>query len=58
MFCPVKIFSLIVCLVQKEGIDMEQGKIGRFIRNVRKNKGLTQEELASSLGVTDKSVSR
>lgn len=36
---------------------MNQEKIGKFIMNARKNKGLTQSELASILGVTDRSVS-
>ena len=37
---------------------MDQEKIGKFIANLRKEKRLTQEQLAEKLGVTDKSVSR
>ena len=37
---------------------MDQQKIGAFISECRKEKGLTQAQLAEKLGVTDKSVSR
>ena len=37
---------------------MDQIKIGIFILNCRKEKGLTQEQLAEKLGVTSKSISR
>ena len=37
---------------------MDQEKIGKFIASLRKEKGLTQEELAEILGVSNKSVSR
>lgn len=37
---------------------MNQEKIGKFISECRKNKNITQEELAEKLGVTNKSVSR
>ncbi|MDO4282496.1 MAG: helix-turn-helix transcriptional regulator [Clostridia bacterium] len=37
---------------------MNQEKIGLFIRELRKEKNMTQEQLAENLGVTDKSVSR
>lgn len=36
---------------------MNQEKIGKFILECRKNKKLTQSELAEKLGVTDKSIS-
>lgn len=36
---------------------MDQEKIGKFIAECRKNKKLTQTELASKLGVTEKSIS-
>ena len=36
---------------------MNQQKIGKFIFKLRKEKGLTQAELAEKLGVTDRSVS-
>ena len=37
---------------------MNQVKIGKFIAECRKNKNLTQVELARQLGTTDKSVSK
>lgn len=37
---------------------MNQEKIGKFIAESRKAKGITQKEFAETLGVTDKTVSR
>ncbi len=37
---------------------MDQEKIGAFIRDVRKETGLTQEQFAEKLGVSQRSVSR
>ena len=37
---------------------MDQGKIGSFISAMRKNQGLTQEQLGEKLGVTNKTISR
>ena len=37
---------------------MNQEKIGKFISEIRKEKGITQQELANKLGVTDKAVSK
>jgi len=37
---------------------MDQIKIGKFILDCRKEKGLTQEQLAEKLGVSSKSISR
>ena len=37
---------------------MESEKIGAFIRQLRKERGMTQKELAATLGVTDKAVSK
>ena len=37
---------------------MDQEKIGKFIATMRKEKNLTQEELAEKLGVSNKSISR
>lgn len=37
---------------------MNQEQIGKFISELRKEKNMTQEELASILGVTNKSISR
>lgn len=37
---------------------MDQGKIGRFIASCRKQKNLTQMQLAEKLGITDRAVSK
>ena len=37
---------------------MEQTKIGNFIAQKRKEKNLTQSQLAAKLGVSDKTVSK
>lgn len=37
---------------------MNPKRIGRFIAKVRKEKRLTQEELAEKLGVSNRSISR
>ena len=37
---------------------MDQVKIGKFIAALRKQKGMTQEQLGEKLGVTNKTVSR
>lgn len=37
---------------------MDQIKIGRFIADCRKNKKLTQAQLAEKLGITDKAISK
>ncbi|MBO4681895.1 MAG: helix-turn-helix transcriptional regulator, partial [Clostridiales bacterium] len=37
---------------------MDQVKIGRFIAECRKAKGLTQAALAEKLGITDRAVSK
>ena len=37
---------------------MDQKKVGDFLAQLRKEKGLSQKELAQIVGVTDKTVSR
>ena len=37
---------------------MNQEKIGKFISELRKEKNMTQEQLAEKMGVTDRSISR
>ena len=37
---------------------MEQDKIGKFIQSLRKEKNLTQQELAALIGVTDRAISK
>ena len=41
-----------------EASKMNQVKIGKFIAALRKEKGMTQEQLGEKLGVTNKTVSR
>ena len=42
----------------KGGVVMDTVITGRFISELRKEKGLTQAELAEKLNVTDKAVSK
>ena len=42
----------------KGGQKMDQAKIGRFLKELRKEKKLTQEQLAEKIGVTGRTVSR
>ena len=37
---------------------MDQNKIGRFIAECRKKKGLTQMQLAEKLNITDRAISK
>lgn len=37
---------------------MDQAKSGRFIAEKRKEKGMTQKELAKHLGIGDKAISK
>ena len=37
---------------------MEKEKIGEFISELRKERQLTQKELADELGLTDKAISK
>lgn len=37
---------------------MDQNKMGLFIKDMRKEKGFTQEQLAETLGVSNRSISR
>ncbi len=41
-----------------EVINMDLNRIGKFIAALRKQKGLTQEQLGEQIGVTNKTVSR
>lgn len=43
---------------KKEDNYMEAAELGKFIATIRKEKQLTQAELARKLNVTDKAVSR
>ena len=44
--------------IRKGGENMNQIKTGKFISELRHQKGLTQEELGRKLGVSNKTVSR
>ena len=46
-----------LCYIQG-GDSMDAKKLGQFIAEIRKEKGVTQAELASMLHVTDKAVSK
>lgn len=37
---------------------MNQVKTGQFLKDLRKEKGVTQEQLAEVLGVSNRSISR
>ena len=37
---------------------MDQEKMGKFMLEMRKQKGLTQKELAEQIGISDKTVSK
>ena len=37
---------------------MDQEKIGKFILELRKEKGMTQQELATKIGITDRAISK
>jgi len=37
---------------------VDQEKIGKFILEIRKQKGMTQKELAEQIGVSDKTISK
>ena len=45
-------------LIRKEDMIMDQVKIGSFLKTLRNEKGLTQEQLAEKVNVSRRSVSR
>ena len=55
--CPIKIERDTVRCSWKEAT-MNQVKIGEFLRELRKGKGLTQEQLAEQFNISRRSVSR
>ena len=53
-----RIFARTVLYFLRRCMKMDQIKIGKFIAALRKEKGMTQEQLGEKLGVTNKTVSR
>lgn len=47
-----------IAMEMERGVYMNQDKIGKFISMSRKNKGLTQKQLAEALGVSINAVSK
>ena len=45
-------------LLKKGGLYMDQIKAGAFLKELRREKGITQEQLAEELGVSGRSISR
>lgn len=48
---------MLYCIIDKEIKNMNQVKIGKFISEKRKEKKLTQQQLAEKLGVSDRAIS-
>jgi len=44
--------------MMKGGLRMDQTKVGAFLKDLRKEKELTQEQLAEELGVSGRTISR
>ena len=55
--CPIQIERDAVRCSWKE-VAMNQEKIGEFLRELRKEKGLTQEQFAEQFNISRRSVSR
>ena len=49
---------LYILKLRKEKDYMDQIKIGKFISEKRKEKNITQSELAEKLGISDRAVSK
>ena len=58
VLCRVFLTLLGIVCACKEEPSMDQQKIGRFLKELRKEKNLTQEQLAEILNVSGRSVSR
>ena len=48
----------ILVTTEWEAMEMDMEKIGSFLAELRKERGLTQEQLGQKLGVTNKTISR
>ena len=51
------IYAIFFCM-NTEQVHQEQQRIGKFIRSIRKEKGLTQSEFATQLGTSQSAVAR
>ncbi len=59
IFARVTFFSECYIITVTKGVDsMNTYEFGKFLSQLRKEKGLTQQQLAEKLNVTDKAVSR
>ncbi len=45
-------------LLMKGGLKVDQIKIGKFLKELRKEKGITQEQFAEILGISNRTISR
>ena len=48
----------LIILMMKGGLRMDQTKVGAFLKDLRKEKEITQEQLAEELGVSGRTISR
>lgn len=48
----------VILISERRRVNMDQQKIGHFLKELRNEKKLTQAELAEMLGVTNRSISR
>jgi len=51
-------YAIFLTAFYQEGLSMDLVLIGKFISELRKEKGMTQEKLGEKIGVTNKTVSR
>jgi len=51
-------FCIVVTSKNKELSGMDTQKIGKFLKELRKEHDMTQEQLGERIGVTNKTVSR
>lgn len=58
IFCRGFYWCYMVACMRKEETAMDAKKIGSFLKTLRKEKGLTQEQLAEILYVSGRTVSR
>lgn len=54
--CPVHVLKYLVSFYKEGNSLMNQQKIGTFIKMLRKQKGLTQEQIAEKFNVSSRTV--